>query len=251
MLQIVQNELNAFQYDYSAFDGATERINPAHDFSFDLDIFGERSVFQLLNRSSLRIGKERLCDFMENPLHNKTEIEKRQVAIRELSQNPDFCLKFRATGNMANDIFYTLKDVETSFAFRPILKHAKLWKTFEIAIPLFYIIYITLILAGVVSGNYFMLFYLATLGLSCIPLKKIKTLWLNFEKKTKMLNTYAQLFQTVENMPIESEVLCDIQRQIVQTEKASSSVKKLAIYSRNLDLAFAFPVLLLLNPFFL
>lgn len=43
LIQLCQNELNGLDYDFSAFDGAPEKINGEHSFSLDLDLFGERS----------------------------------------------------------------------------------------------------------------------------------------------------------------------------------------------------------------
>ncbi|MEA4950048.1 MAG: hypothetical protein VB068_10455, partial [Petrimonas sp.] len=60
LARIARNELKAFEYDFSPFDGAPEQIDPTHSFSFDLDIFGEKSVFQMLNRTCLAMGKEAL-----------------------------------------------------------------------------------------------------------------------------------------------------------------------------------------------
>ena len=37
-----------------------EYIDPGHLYTFDLDIFGEHSLFQYINRTSTPVGKEHL-----------------------------------------------------------------------------------------------------------------------------------------------------------------------------------------------
>ena len=54
LAKIAKNELRAFEHDFTPFDGAAEHVDPSHPFSFDLDIFGEGSLFQMLNRTSWR-----------------------------------------------------------------------------------------------------------------------------------------------------------------------------------------------------
>ncbi|HCO67181.1 MAG TPA: hypothetical protein DIT04_05415, partial [Dysgonomonas sp.] len=46
-----ENELKGLNYDFSAFDGAPEKISADHSFSLDLDLFGDRSFFQSINRT--------------------------------------------------------------------------------------------------------------------------------------------------------------------------------------------------------
>ncbi|MCC8146181.1 MAG: hypothetical protein LIO93_07035 [Bacteroidales bacterium] len=57
-LQCDQNELKALEYDFSAFDGAHEKINSNHFFSLDLDLFGKHSLFQSINRTCTNYGKK-------------------------------------------------------------------------------------------------------------------------------------------------------------------------------------------------
>lgn len=57
--RIIQEELQALSGDYSSFEDGKEYVNPEHPYSFDLDIFGRRSLFQSINRT---------CTFSEKPV---------------------------------------------------------------------------------------------------------------------------------------------------------------------------------------
>lgn len=55
--RIIQEELQALSGDYSSFEDGKEYVNPEHPYSFDLDIFGRRSLFQSINRTCTFFGK--------------------------------------------------------------------------------------------------------------------------------------------------------------------------------------------------
>lgn len=248
--KICKNELKTFQYDYSAFDGAAEKIDPTHDFSFDLDVFGENSLFQLINRSTLRLGKEKLSAFFQYPLRDKQKIEARQAAVKELAEKEAFCLHFRATGSCCDDIFPTENDVKKTFATPSLFKHFTLWKALCKAVPLVYLVYISLAISGVLSTSYFLYLYLATFAISAIPSKAIKRIRTNFNKRAKALGAYGELFKTIETESFNSNLLKGTNRELVHKTPASNAIKKLTNYCHNLDLSFT-AAILFLNPIFL
>ena len=73
------------QYDFSDFDDGKEFVNPSHLYTLDLDVFGEHSLFQYINRTATPIGKLHLANWFNAHLENKEAIEHRQEAIHELS----------------------------------------------------------------------------------------------------------------------------------------------------------------------
>ena len=85
LIKLNEDELKGLDYDFSAFDGAADKISGEHSFCLDLDVFGDRSLFQSLNRTVTGFGRERLAGWLSNPLTDKKEIVKRQEAVKELS----------------------------------------------------------------------------------------------------------------------------------------------------------------------
>ena len=55
-----KKELQLKRYDFEGIDTGKEYIDPTHDFSNDLDIFGKKSLFAYLNRSASIIGQQKL-----------------------------------------------------------------------------------------------------------------------------------------------------------------------------------------------
>ncbi len=61
LIKLNEDELKGLDYDFSAFDGAADKISGEHSFCLDLDVFGDRSLFQSLNRTVTGFGRERLA----------------------------------------------------------------------------------------------------------------------------------------------------------------------------------------------
>ena len=249
--KLSEDEGKAFAYDFSSFDGAPEEIDPAHDFSFDLDIFGEQSIFQLINRTCLPIGKEKLAGFLKRPLLHKNDIEERQKAVKELTENEAFCLQFRIVGGLSDKSFSSMQEVENTFPVKPPTLKPVLWGSLTVLVPALYVVYLTLWLLNIVPGSLFLLLYIFTLALSSIPLNKVKKIWLQFDKKAKLLQNHAELLNLIETAPFKSKILKGLQDRITNNKKSSACINRLTRYVSNLDQSFAFPVLLIVNPLFL
>ena len=62
LLLINENELKVLIGDWSSMEDGVEFKNPKHAYSNDMDLFGNKSVFQLLNRTVSFNGKKYLAD---------------------------------------------------------------------------------------------------------------------------------------------------------------------------------------------
>src|SRR5690606_22135627 len=81
----------------SGFDSGIEFSDKSHPFCNDLDLFGEHSLFQLLNHTVSKGGKERLAVLMKSSF-DKDESESRAQAVKELTSKPLFLQAMEATG---------------------------------------------------------------------------------------------------------------------------------------------------------
>lgn len=252
LAKIAKNELRAFEHDFTPFDGAAEHVDPSHPFSFDLDIFGEGSLFQMLNRTSLEMGKGELASMLKMPLREGGEIRKRQGAVRELSEKEDFCLDFRTIGMLSEGQQLESRPANWPGREQQLFRRPSLWRAITHIVPLLYLLTIALVLAGVTGGQAITLLYFITLSISVIPTKSVKRIGLLFDKRAKQLESYAGLLKLVESTSFDSELLQTLQQSLQNDKKmASTSIRQLARYCRNLDLAFAVPIFLILNPLLL
>ncbi len=123
LVQINQDEIRRLKNDLKGFDGGNQYQDRSHPYTGDLDIFGEHSLFQLLNRSDITRGKDRLAAWLQSPAQRET-ILLRQEAIKELKEDLDWNQNFQAYGmeTVAKE-----EDTETLLAWikepSPILKN--------------------------------------------------------------------------------------------------------------------------------
>lgn len=90
MVKIHRHELQSLDGDFSHNPGGAEFINVHHPYTHDLDIFGEGSLFQYINRSNTRAGKKLLAERLSARPGTADEIHLRQEAIKELAAKTDF-----------------------------------------------------------------------------------------------------------------------------------------------------------------
>lgn len=244
-----ENELKGLDYDFSAFDGGEDKIDAEHSFSLDLDIFGKRSFFQSLNRTVTSFGKDFLANSLIHPFESSQKIIDQQESIKELHSKPELVAHFRAIGNMTEMDNLNTKNFTKELSTPPLLANSKFWKIILYVIPLIHIISIILILLNILDDAYYMAIYVITLIVSSIPLKKVNQIMSTFNNKSKILETYSELFSIIEQEHFQSPQLVSLQKSIMGTKSASKSIQQLNSYYNNLEISKTFPIFLLFNPY--
>jgi MutS domain V len=100
LLEINKNELEYLTYNYSKFSNGSEFIDINHPFTSDLDVFGNGSLFQYLNRTSTLFGRNILAEIFNNLETNIDKIISRQDACKDLTGKSNWRQKFQATGSL-------------------------------------------------------------------------------------------------------------------------------------------------------
>ncbi|WP_299822939.1 MutS family DNA mismatch repair protein [uncultured Pontibacter sp.] len=84
--KINEEETDRLHGKLNAFDGGNSFIDGHHPYTSDLDIFGQNSLFQLINRSVTSIGKLRLAEWLSAAAPAPVILQ-RQQAIAELASD--------------------------------------------------------------------------------------------------------------------------------------------------------------------
>lgn len=103
-IAVCTHELEAGAGDYSAFADGREYIDPKHSYSFDLDLFGESSLYQRMNRTVTQYGSDALARKLTVLSDSKEEIQRNQEAIRELAGWNDWRLDFLANESIKSTL---------------------------------------------------------------------------------------------------------------------------------------------------
>ena len=191
--RIIQEELQALSGDYSSFEDGKEYVNPEHPYSFDLDIFGRRSLFQSINRTCTFFFFFFLAEWLQNHLHEKTSIEKRQEMVREISEHTLFREQFRVAGLVHHGQSPDAEKIQAWSQSPAQYLHAGWVKAFIWGVPVINSLLLITSLAEWTSFSWLGLSFGIFLVLSFGIIKRATYIQETYGKQLKSLNGYARL----------------------------------------------------------
>lgn len=224
---INQEEAAALDHDYSAFSSGEEFMDPMHAFTVDMDIFGDYSLFQYINRTSTAIGKKALANYLSITAE-ANEILERQTAVKELYPKLDWRQHFQAKGRVTEDNADHLRLLDLWLADEPFVSTNK-WLKFAL-----YFVPVWMLIGWTVS-IYFLswqlaLFFMILPGI--ILYKTVERVNHTHNRTThaeKILSFYAQLIQHIENEDFNSSKLNTLKANFVAKDlKASKQIGRLS-----------------------
>jgi hypothetical protein len=236
MAALCDAELKGLDYDFSAFDGAPAKADHAHPFSTDLDVFGERSLFQSLNRTVTLQGADILAKWFCEPLHDREAILRRQAAVQELSCMTPLRQHFCVTGHTNQGRRGDCSLLESLVATRSGFASGRLWTMLVWAVPALWVLIIVGLGMGIVSPVVGVIYLVACIMLVSIKAKEVGKVHGKIDKMQKTLSVYAGLIRIVEQTPLESSVMTDIKARLAASgHTASAEVMQLSRILNGLD----------------
>lgn len=192
-LKLNQDELKGLEGDYSVFDEGREFIDAGHPYSYDLDLFGRKSLFQALGRTCTHIGKQTLATWMQHHLTEKTAIETRQESIRDMSRRMEFREAFRVTGSINRGADSDEEEISRWSQTPSVLQHLWWVKLCLWAVPGINILLLALGLLHILSLSWFGMMFTVFVILSFALIQRVTLIQESYGKKLKTLNRYAKL----------------------------------------------------------
>ena len=224
--KIAEDELLAISHRFSHFKNGAEFLNTDHFFSYDLDLFGEGSLFQFINRTSTIGGQQKLADWLINPAIQQEEILQKQEAVRELSQIPEWRMNFLASGEMFNETKEMHHEIFSWTGFDLKLKNAALVKRLIFIIPILTLISALPAILGITKIFLWILVFLQWVFLT-IYWKQISDYFQFFGRKSELLSKYVSLLSLIEEHSFKSDLLIDIQKKVKQPDSAGKIFRQL------------------------
>ena len=241
-------ELKGLDYDFSAFDGATEKIDASHSFSLDLDLFGERSLFQSINRTVTALGRERLADWFLHPLTDKRQILDRQEAVREMSALSALRQSFYVTGVLRRGDRKQEGDLallEKLSRRVNVFADSVVWKALIWLVPMLWAALGGAYLLGWIPGSVLNVYFLIVLAVAYCRAKAVNELYAAVNKMESIFKVYARLMERIEGEEFQARELRELRGQLVDEQgRASDAIKRLSAYIGGLDQRFSLAGLL-------
>ena len=219
--KINRDEISALNRDLSSFDSGKEFIDPHHDYSYDLDLFGIGSLFQFLNRTVTRQGKTQLATLLKQSQRPSEEIRSRQDGIQELAEEfgwrQDFMAKGMETEGTKDDYNESIDQVIN-------LKSVHFLKYLLKLLPALTLLLIGLSIVDIDSHSFYRLALFAqwiTIGLY---FKTILKFHQKFESQGKLLSRYANMLKQIESFNFKSSYLISLKEQLSYQGKTASAI---------------------------
>ena len=252
LFDINENEISYLEREKIPFENGQEFNDFHHPYAYDLDIFGDHSLFQNLNRTATYIGKKIFANQLLSMLPND-EVSRNQQSVKELSDKIDWRQEFLAFAKIGKD---------SQSNYETLLK----WSTFNSTplskLSVFISYFLPLLFGGIfiayllTSNMIFasVLSYLFVLNLIVLGrfIKRIQIEIANSTNIDKTIRQYGLLLQKIEEETFQSEKLIDLQQKLTfKKENASVHLKNLAGLFSKMDSISNFITAILFNGTFL
>ncbi len=251
LLQLNVDEFSYLNNNELSFDNGKEFVDSEHAYSFDLDLFGEKSLFQHINRTHLFLGKQKLANFFtQTP--NADEVIKRQEAVKELSVNLELRQHLSVLSALSEDK-KEYHDSLVNWTKNKSTKTNRILFGLSFLLPILFVVIVGLYLidATLVNNNWIGYLFFANMLAVGFNFKNISKEIQNSSKIAQTLSTYAQLIKVIKNQQFESDWLIDQQQKLVnQNYEAAASINQLARLFEQLDTVANLMISVLLNGLF-
>lgn len=234
ILKINKNEISYLKREKLPFENGIEFNDFHHPYAYDLDIFGEHSLFQNLNRTHTFIGKKTLATQLLKVSSNE-DILLNQEAIKELAIKLDWRQDFEALAVVSND---TKASYDSLIHWNSFKNNAlpKVLVALSIILPTAFFGFLAayFITSKTVLLSYLSYIFIANLMVLGRSFKRIQSEIAKADNIDKIIKQYGLLVQKIELEKFESEKLIELQKQLIfKNEPASSHLKQLSeLFSR-------------------
>ncbi len=236
IIRINNNEINALDGDYSAFDGGSDMNDPKHDFSGDIDLFGDDSLFRYLNRTVTGPGRSQLAGWLSEPYDLREEIIERQEAVRELAGKLSWRQHFMACGldkPLAEIEIKSLNDwlkEDDNFFTTPFIKLS------AYILPAAAVITLLFVFSGILSLKVFIVLFVFNLMLIGIFIKRSNRIHAMVSQKHIFLSSVEQLVFSFEKEQFNSSILTATQEKMCSKQgSAAEKIRELKVLIQAFD----------------
>ena len=234
LLQINKNEIAFLKREKLPFENGIEFNDFHHPYAYDLDIFGEHSLFQNLNRTATYIGKKTLANQLLIQLPNEAILEN-QEAINELKTKIKWRQDFLALATISNDSKHSYE----SILFWNSFKNNSLPKVVVLLSVTMPFLFFGVLAAYYITSKTILLSYLTYIFIANLiivgrSLKRIQSEIAKADNVDKIIKQYSLLVQKIESETFQSKKLIDLQQLLIlKNATASVHLKQLSeLFSR-------------------
>lgn len=241
LISINENELKVIDGDWSMFEDGTEFRDGKHPFTLDMDIFGKKSVFQLVNRTVSLQGKEKLAQTLAE---GSTTIELNSVCITDLADEITWCQEFMSEGLVRKgEKQASLKELS-----KLDIQLSSTFKFLRFLLPIVAFSSIVLLSIGIISSSIFTAILAVNLAIVAQGLKRTNSVANTLTNQSERVKVILKQLELYSNLKVKNELFKNEQDQLLnEGTGVLHEVKDLDKIMGRFDVRINFLVGILLN----
>lgn len=248
LLSYYNDELESLKsWNFTRYDQGKQWDGAGHPFSKDLALFGNHSIFQMINRAHPHLGQKRLAKEVLYVNTTKEKVIAHQEAVKEISQLQDFKENFVVRSREKEINASQFSSMQSWFAFSYTIKQIKKLVSLGIIQTSIF----GVVLAGVIWANVsasLLLIPFLTMVLFLAPyFKHLNALMSQSDGIAALLQQISHLLKEIESTPFASPLLKEKQAILLKKQSASSEIENLFKAFKRLEYRQNFIVGFLLN----
>lgn len=195
IIDINERELEVLNGDWSAFKEGNDFKDPKHAFANDMDLFGKKSIYQLLNRTVSGKGARKLADQLKN---GTSSVELANEAIEELSKHQEWNQNFLAEG-----LIFKAEDLEKDLSRISEINWVENYfdKFLRFSVPVLSSTVVALYAFELVNGTIlgvYVVIILSLIGKKLKQVNKVSAQVLSFGNQVKVYRRQLQLYKELK-----------------------------------------------------
>ncbi|QEC51748.1 MutS-like protein [Anseongella ginsenosidimutans] len=245
---INEKEAAALNGQRDVFPEGNAYANAAHPYTYDLDIFGKNSIFQLVNRTACLSGEALLAGTLTSVPSGIPVIRERQEAIAELAPLIDFRQHFMAKGQGFNETQQETRQLYDWLSASRSSLNTPFLRIMRYVLPAIALLLFILALAGQLAHTYWVLMVLFNLAVTGLFLKQVNRIHAVLSRKHLLLEKFSFLLEHMGKQEFSNQTLKSLRQEGLEAFEAIRRLTKLLnFFDQRLNLMIG----AVLNGFFL
>lgn len=223
---INEKEIRALQTPWVYADVGSQFEQPEHPYSNDLDLFGERSVYQWLNRTATFLGKQEMASALNQQCLDKTTLIDRQQAVKELAPRIDFRQAIQAAAQNQEIDAHGFEQFSKWVREADEVFTRSYWRWLLWVLPLFPLSGLVLWMVDVLNLIQFALVFFIALSITGLFIKRVQYHYSQASASLDNMRSYQNLFHLIATEELQSKRCVELKSAIVKEKGGAAALQE-------------------------
>jgi len=249
LIDLNEREIKAINGNFNHFTDGKQFIDSSHPYTYDLDVFGQGSLFQFINRTTTPLGLKKLANLLKSYETEIEQLQSRQCSIADLETDLEWRQLFAAKSNLDNE-----KDLKllNQFSQKDRLRNPERIRIAITWIPLISFVCVVLAIAGWINWSILLGLAIFNTVVLTFSKKTIDKYYDHYGSQAEILEKYQDLIELIEKRHFESPELIGLQNKLkIGDQTASSVIRQLKHHLSRFDYRGNFLFIAIADPLFL